>query len=130
MLASSDTTQQIGSSFPRVIQALSPSTTAADQRFACFIKNKTVLNAVHSGAVMLVIIGSSPSFSTLVTLRQAICLQVICTNSNTTYKIIIIALNLSHKEEPHNLEVDRIKQENLMRARGSEKLKKEERAKV
>jgi len=89
--------------FPRVIQLLSPSTTAADQRFACFIKNKTVLNAVHSGSIMLVIVGSSPSFSTHVTLRQAIYLQVIWTNSNSTYTIIIIALNLSHKEELHSL---------------------------
>ena len=91
MLASSETTQQIGSSFsPRYAASVTP-TIAADQRFACFIKNKTVLNAIHSGAIMLVIIGSSPSFSTHVTLRQ-----VICTNSNTTYTIIIIALNLSH----------------------------------
>jgi hypothetical protein len=78
MQASCETAQQIGSSFfPHVIQVLSPSTTAAVQRFACFIKNKTVLNAIHSDAIMLVIIRSSPSFTTHVKLRQTICLQVI-----------------------------------------------------
>jgi len=62
-----------------------------------------VLNAVHSDAIMLVIIRSLPSFSKHVTLRQALCLQVVWTNSNTTYTVIIIALNLSHKEELHSL---------------------------
>jgi hypothetical protein len=53
MLAICETTQQIGSSLSSRYSAFITINNSSCQCFACFMKNKIVLHATHSGAIML-----------------------------------------------------------------------------